>query len=71
MKDFEGKTYKCGMCKNDIHIQRNQAGGYWHLSGWTNKHGLKFYGGFCSDCFDKLNDITEPIPATDLHGNHL
>lgn len=65
------RTYKCALCKQKIHIPHNVIGGYWHLSGWENKHGLKFTGGFCSDCFDKLLDVTEPIQDTDYAGNPL
>ena len=54
---FEGKTLYCKGCSQDIFIPHNQVGGYWHLSGWTNQHGLKFWGGYCSPCFSKLDNI--------------
>ena len=56
---FEDKKLLCKGCNKHILIPHNQVGGFWHLSGWPNEHGVKFYGGYCSPCFDKLHDIKE------------
>ena len=61
MKHFEDKTLRCNGCLQDIHIPFNQVGGFWHLTGWENKHGIKFWGGYCPDCFDKLHDVKEMV----------
>jgi hypothetical protein len=52
-----GKTLHCKLCDQDIFIPHNQVGGFWHLSGWSNPHEIKFWGGYCSSCFRKLDDI--------------
>ena len=54
---FGDKVLHCKWCDQDIFIPHNQVGGFWHLGGWTNPHGLKFWGGYCSPCFRKLDDI--------------
>jgi hypothetical protein len=54
---FGDKTLHCKLCDQDIFIPHNQVGGFWHLGGWSNPHGIKFWGGYCSPCFRKLDDI--------------
>lgn len=57
---FEDKILHCCHCNKDILIPFNQVGGYWHLNGWTNKHGRKYWGGYCSPCFDEIhNELPE------------
>jgi len=58
---FEKKTRHCKGCNRDIVIPHNQIGGFWHLSGWTNKNGLKFWGGYCSACFSKLHRAKQEV----------
>ena len=60
-RHFEDKILNCTGCFQNIPIPYNQIGGFWHLNGWMNKHGLKFYGGYCSECFDKLRNIAVPL----------
>jgi hypothetical protein len=57
---FEDKTRRCQGCNLDIFIPHNQVGGFWHLSGRENKHGRKFWGGYCSSCFSKLDNDSSP-----------
>lgn len=61
---FEDKTLHCQGCDQDIFIPHNQGSGIWNLSGWTNPHGLKFSGGYCSPCFRKLHDM-RPVSNTE------
>jgi len=51
MDHFEGNVYRCTGCHKDIHVPHNQVGGFWWLSGWEDKNGVKMFGGFCSSCF--------------------
>jgi len=55
---FGDKILHCQGCDRDILIPHNQAGGFWHLSGWHNPHGIQFWGGYCSPCFRALDNIT-------------
>jgi hypothetical protein len=57
---FGDKTLHCKLCDQDIFIPHNKVGGFWYLGGWSNPHGIKFWGGYCSPCFRKLDDITSP-----------
>lgn len=54
---FEDRTLHCKGCDKGILIKHNQVGGFWHLSGWPNPHGVKFSGGYCAPCFIALDDI--------------
>lgn len=54
---FAEKTLRCKGCEKDILIPHNQIGGFWHLRDWSNPHGVKFSGGYCTPCFDKLHNI--------------
>lgn len=51
------KSLRCDRCERDIWLPSNHAGGFWHLSGWSNPHGIKFSGGYCSPCFTALHDV--------------
>ena len=57
MGHFGDKELWCEGCKKHIKIKFNQVGGFWHLNGWTNKNGVKFWGGYCTPCFDKLQKV--------------
>ena len=58
MMHVDDKILHCKGCDEDIIISPSQVGSFWHLSGWTNKHGLKFWGGYCNKCFHDLNKVT-------------
>ena len=62
-RNFEDKTLRCKGCDKDILIPHNQIGVFWHLTGWENPHGIKFWGGYCSKCFHKLHAVTS-LPNT-------
>ena len=59
MENDRDKVLHCKGCDKDIVIRFNQVGGFWHLSGWTNPHGLKFWGGYCSKCFYALDHVRD------------
>ena len=48
------KNLNCDLCKKEVKIKNHEAGKFWYLKQWENKHGLKFSGGFCNNCFCKL-----------------
>lgn len=56
MEHFGDKILHCDGCKQDIHLPFNSVGGFWHLSGWKDKDGDRIYGGYCSECFGKMDD---------------
>ena len=51
------KTLHCKHCDKDIFLPGNKVGGMWHLNAWENPVGIKFWGSYCSPCFDKIHHI--------------
>jgi len=58
MAHIDDKIMHCKGCDKDFIIPHNQAGGFWFLCGWTNPHGLEFWGGYCVKCFHALDKVT-------------
>jgi len=46
----------CSKCGRTVLIPHNQIGGFWHLSGFIDKAGIRHYGGYCCECFDQIRD---------------
>ena len=51
--DFKMRV--CSKCGEKVLLKRTQVGGFWHLSGWSDKNGVKHYGGHCTKCFALLH----------------
>jgi hypothetical protein len=46
----------CSVCKKEVKIPQNQIGGFWWLNGFKTEDGKKHYGGYCTECFDKIRE---------------
>ena len=61
------KKLNCDLCKKEVKIKNHEAGKFWYLKQWGNKHGLKFSGGFCNNCFKSLHK--KKIETTTTNNN--
>lgn len=54
------KICTCCLCKKDIFLPGNKAGGFWYLKGWKNPNGAILSGGYCSHCVSNKIDHIKP-----------